>query len=219
MRLRLIGSLHKSLVFNRRRSVLARMLADQLAGNDSILDVGSGDGSLALELGTRLGDVKVTGIDVFVRPDTAIEITEFDGSTIPFDDNSVDAVTFVDVLHHTDDPAGLLAEAARVSRNCVVIKDHLQESLFDRLTLRFMDWIGNAPHGVVLPYNYASRKTWDSWFDAADLKNLALTKDVPLYPWPFSLLFGRSLHFIARLEPAESTLTATPALPPEPTPL
>ena len=27
-------------------------------------------------------------------------------------------------------------------------------------TLRFMDWIGNARHGVALPYNYWSAQEW-----------------------------------------------------------
>ncbi len=50
-------------------------------------------------------------------------------------------------------PARLLAEAKRVSRGGIVIKDHFREGVLADATLRFMDWVGNAQHGVVLPYN------------------------------------------------------------------
>ena len=36
----------------------------------------------------------------------------------------------------------------------IVLKDHTRNGLFSGSTLRFMDWVGNARHGVRLPYNY-----------------------------------------------------------------
>jgi len=105
------------------------------------------------------------------------------------------------VLHHTEDPFVLLSEAARVARQAVILKDHLSENLLDHATLRLMDWVGNAPHGVVLPYNYASRATWMDWFDKAGLDIASFETSVPLYPAPLSWIFGRKLHFVARLSP------------------
>jgi hypothetical protein len=64
----------------------------------------------------------------------------------------------------------LLKEAARVARKAVILKDHFSENGVDHMTLRFMDWVGNAPHGVVLPYNYASRAEWRSWYAEAGLE-------------------------------------------------
>jgi SAM-dependent methyltransferase len=133
-----------------------------------------------------------------------IPVTLFDGKVIPMEDNSVDVVTFVDVLHHTDDPQILISEASRVARKAVIIKDHLSENALDHATLRAMDWVGNAPHGVVLPYNYAPRKDWDNWFTNAGLKTDEFVTDIPLYPAPLSWVFGRKLHFIARLIPTAS---------------
>ncbi len=109
---------------------------------------------------------------------------------------------FVDVLHHAPDGQGitrLLSEACRVSRRFVLIKDHLSESRFDFKTLQFMDWVGNRPHGVVLPYNYQSRAQWDRYFSQAGLTVQSWDDRIPIYPFPFSALFGRRLHFVAML--------------------
>jgi hypothetical protein len=102
-------------------------------------------------------------------------------------------------LHHTSDVAVLLSEAARVSRQFVLLKDHLSENVFDHVTLRFMDWVGNRPHGVTLTYNYQSRAQWNAHFVAAGLQPATFETSIPLYPAPFSALVGRDLHFVAAL--------------------
>ena len=109
----------------------------------------------------------MSGIDVLVRPETKIPVQPFDGQRIPFADGAFDAVSFVDVLHHTDDPIVLLREAVRVAKTAVVIKDHLADGVLARPTLRFMDWVGNAGHGVVLPYNYWTQPQWSRAFARA----------------------------------------------------
>jgi uncharacterized protein YjbI with pentapeptide repeats len=106
----------------------------------------------------------------------------------------------VDVLHHTSDVSMLLREAARVSRTNVLLKDHLSENALDHATLRFMDWVGNRPHGVTLTYNYQSRAQWNAHFAACGLKIAAFTTELNLYPAPFSAVVGRNLHFVALLK-------------------
>ena len=105
---------------------------------------------------------------------------------------------FVDVLHHTTDPLTLILEAARVAR-VVIIKDHLREGLFAEETLKVMDWVGNTRHGVVLPYNYWDRLQWDAALRRTGGVVESWDQDLGLYPYPFNLLFDRSLHFVARL--------------------
>ncbi|MEJ8561878.1 class I SAM-dependent methyltransferase [Yoonia sp. GPGPB17] len=196
-----IGQAHEKLVFNRRVRVLVEQIGALLPPGSDMLDVGTGDGQIAKMIGARQDGTKVQGIDIMKRETIHIPVTLFDGTTIPMENNAVDVVTFVDVLHHTDDPQILISEAARVARKAVIIKDHLSETKLDHMTLRAMDWVGNAPHGVVLPYNYAPRRNWDGWFDKADLATDEFITDVPLYPAPLSWVFGRKLHFIARLTP------------------
>jgi hypothetical protein len=96
----------------------------------------------------------------------------------------------------------LLREAARVSNSLVLLKDHLGENFLDDATLRLMDWVGNRPHGVVLTYNYQSRKQWAEHFSNCGLTEVSWTTKVPLYPGPFSLVVGRGLHFVSLLKKA-----------------
>jgi SAM-dependent methyltransferase len=200
----LIESIHGGYVHQRRVRVLSNQLGKLLPQNARGLDVGCGDGLIAYLIMQKRPDVKIKGIDVIVRSRTYIPVEHFEGQSIPYQDGSFDAVIFADVLHHTDEPTALLQEAVRVSRKAIVIKDHIEQGLFARQTLRFMDWVGNARHGVSLPYNYWARQTWLEVFNALDLEVAAWRKDLPLYPWPLSSIFCRSLHFIVRLDKRET---------------
>ena len=197
----LIGRLHGRLVHRGRVRVLCDALSGLLPDQASVLDVGCGDGLLSGLIAGKRNDINVSGIDVLVRDNPAIPIKEFDGTTIPFPDKSFDIVMFVDVLHHTVDPTVLLKEAARVATKGIVIKDHLREGLLANTTLRFMDFIGNAPHGVALPYNYWTRKKWHQAFDNLGLTIKFWNSNLSLYPAPASWFFDRSLHFLACLCP------------------
>lgn len=197
----ILGKVHGVAVFDRRVRVLVEKLGALVPPNSRMVDVGTGDGQIALQIAQNASDVDVEGIDIMLRPETHIPVTVFDGITIPFEDKSADVVSFVDVLHHTPDPAALIREASRVARKAVIIKDHLSENRFDHMTLRLMDWVGNAPHGVVLPYNYAPKAQWMRWFEEAGLEVDEFETSIPLYPAPFNLIFGRKLHFVARLVP------------------
>lgn len=196
-----LGRVHERTVFNRRVAVLGAALGAHVPPGASILDVGTGDGQIAKRMADEAPNAIAWGMDVMARPSAHVPVTLYDGTSLRFGDNSFDVVSFVDVLHHTEDPERLLHEAARVARNAVILKDHLSRNALDHATLRLMDWVGNVPHGVVLPYNYAPLATWERWFDAAGLEVAAFTTEVPLYPFPASLIFGRRLHFVARLTP------------------
>jgi SAM-dependent methyltransferase len=194
-----IARWHHAFVFERRTRVLAEMLAAQIPQRASVLDIGCGDGTIGNLIAQLRPDISIQGVEYLVRPGCKIECSPFDGSSLPFPDASFDVCLFVDVLHHTKDPAILLCEAVRVSRSFVLLKDHLDENFLDDATLRFMDWVGNRPHGVVLTYNYQSRREWAEHFLKCGLAEESWTTQVLLYPQPFSLLVGRGLHFVSLL--------------------
>jgi hypothetical protein len=50
-----------------------------------------------------------------------------------------------------------------------VLKDHIKERGLAGLTLRFMDRVGNAHHGVVSPYNYWTKQQCREMFTAINL--------------------------------------------------
>jgi SAM-dependent methyltransferase len=145
-------------------------------------------------------DIVLRGIDVLVRDQPYIPIEAFDGRVIPYGNGSFDVVMFVDVLHHTEDPMVLLREATRTARKAIIIKDHTCNGFLAGQTLRFLDWVGNARHGVALPYNYWPQ---DKWFEAFTRLGLTIgvwRKALGLYPPPANWAFERSLHFIGRLD-------------------
>ena len=195
-----ISWLHESWIHARRIRVLARHFAELIPPRATVLDIGCGDGKLAASIQALRPDVEITGIDVLVRAGTAIPVQPFDGLTIPMATNSVETAILIDVLHHTDAPAQLLAEAARVATKQVVIKDHYRRGFAAYQTLKLMDGVGNARHGVAIPCNYLRADEWDDLFRATGLLRMECRERLGLYAPPLSWLFERSLHFIAALE-------------------
>jgi SAM-dependent methyltransferase len=179
--------------------VLSDSLAEIIPPNARVLDVGCGDGLLDYLIMQKRPDIDLHGNDVLVRDKTYIPVGRFDGQVIPYPNASFDVVMLVDVLHHTADPMILLREAARVADKALVIKDHTRNGFLAGPTLRFMDWLGNARHGVALPYNYWPQEKWFEAFATLGLTIGAWEKKLSLYPRPANWLFERSLHFIARL--------------------
>jgi len=192
--------IHGDYVLQRRVNRLAGLMAKLLPWEASVLDVGCGDGLVARAVMDQRPDVMVRGIDVLVREQTHIPVEPFNGREIPAESGSYDIVMFIDVLHHVENPLVLLTEAVRVARQGLLIKDHTKNGLLASPTLRFMDWVGNARHGVALPYNYWPRKKWHEAIESLGLAIAEWRSDLGLYPWPASWLFDRSLHFIARLD-------------------
>jgi SAM-dependent methyltransferase len=194
-----VEKIHERYVKSRRLTVLAKHFAELLPDEATVLDVGAGDGGLALAIMEHKPGLDFRGIDTLIRDEIHIPVDVFDGQTIPADDNSSDFVLFSDVLHHTEDPMIMLREAARVARRGVLIKDHLADGLFAQKTLRFMDEVGNRRFGVSLPYNYWRSQQWDSAFNELKLEKEDYRTRLGLYPFWANWCFGRGLHFIARL--------------------
>ncbi|MGH9511671.1 MAG: class I SAM-dependent methyltransferase [Terriglobales bacterium] len=195
-----LGRLHRTLIYDRRVSRLSELLSQVIPPECSLLDVGSGDGKLAWTIVKNRPDLSIEGIDVLIRNQPWIPVKPFDGRNLPYPDSSFDAVTLVDVLHHTLEPLALLREALRVSRRWLVVKDHVLQGLAAGLRLRLMDYAGNADHRVALPYNYISGKQWQDFQQMLKLRLIEKKTRLKLYPWPLDYTFGSGLHFVALYE-------------------
>ena len=196
----MVGQAHSRLVHQRRVKILRGWIDRYLpAAATSVLDVGSGDGLVLSRIVQSRPGLVAKGIDVLPRAHTHVPVTLFDGRRIPYDDESFDAVMMIDVLHHTDDPAVLLGEARRVARQCILIKDHLRDGWLAAERLKFMDYLGNARYGVALPCVYWTQREWSRAFADLGLAVQRWQTELGLYPWFADWVFGRSLHFVARL--------------------
>ncbi|MBX3175900.1 MAG: methyltransferase domain-containing protein [Candidatus Hydrogenedentes bacterium] len=194
-----LAKLHSRYVMSRRTMRLAEIFAKLLPKGSTVLDVGSGNGWLASKVLELRPDLRITGLDVFMWPERQILTLQFDGKTIPCDDESWDYCMASDVLHHTEAPVQLMLEMTRVSRYGVIVKDHIAHNKLDRLELTVMDWLGNRGHGVGLKYDYWSWDNWEKAFKSSGLREDALKLSLGLYSWPLTCLCDRRLHFVARL--------------------
>lgn len=105
----------------------AAYLEPHLAPGASLVDVGSGPGSITIDFARRLGVEHVLGIDgaetaVLVARESAeaagldVRFEQGDLYALPLADDSVDIAHAHQVLQHIGDPVGALREMARVVR-------------------------------------------------------------------------------------------------------
>lgn len=116
-------------------------LPHSFRGDESLLDVGCGNGRVARLLLERVAEVQA--IDVEESPEwrnaAGITFQVADGERLPFDDESFDLVHSKDSLHHMTDPERALAEYRRVLRPgglaLIVEANRYNPSLFLQMTL------------------------------------------------------------------------------------
>lgn len=188
------------MVHGGRAKVLALHLAEMLPRAGRVLDVGCGDGLVDCCILERRPDICLEGIDAFPREKTRIPVRPFDGNKIPDADRSFDAVMFIDVLHHAKNLPSLLREGVRVTRKSVLIKDHYSDGFGARAILRLMDLVGNIGHEFAWSGKYKSQQEWREIFQELNLSIVEHRTQLRLYPPPADWIFGRSYHFIVRLE-------------------
>ncbi len=194
-----IGTLHSKIVFQRRVHAIANSLNEYLPSG-LILDVGCGNGLISKILMDARSDVSIIGVDTLLRPIKFITVVQYNGTELPFESKTFSAVLLVDVLHHTPNPGQVLSECARVCQGRILVKDHFSETQFDQILLKFLDWVGNRHHGVELPYNYFSRKKWESMLMANRLRENSRIEKIPgLYPIFFQNILGEKIQFLSDL--------------------
>ncbi len=103
-----------------RRFLVSRVEAGP---GDTVLDVATGTGAVALELIRQKG-CAVVGLDQSPemlavarrRLPEAVELVEADADHLPFSDSTFEGLTFTYLFRYVDDPASTLRELARVVR-------------------------------------------------------------------------------------------------------
>jgi len=200
-------------VYRARLRELVRGIHPHLRTGDSVLDVGCGYGALGRALRDDPqcpADVSITGLERVKRGDEAIEVREYDGVTIPYEDNTFDVVILADVLHHEENPDRLIAECRRVCARLLIIKDHKIDGPLAQPRIAFMDWAANNPYGVPCLYRYHTHEQWKRLHQRHQLTVVEERTAMNLYPPGYNLIFGRRLQYLAVLAKA----TEPPATPP-----
>lgn len=108
-----------------RRFLVSRM---EVGPNETVLDVATGTGAVAIELARRSG-CRVVGLDqsdemlsegrnrvAAAGLADRIELVKGEAERLPFDDGSFDGLTFTYLLRYVNDPLATLEELARVVR-------------------------------------------------------------------------------------------------------
>lgn len=104
----------------------------QLMAVNSVLDVGTATGRGLQDLQNALPGIFICGIEPVAAllqqgraagQTSGISVVQGSGDTLPFPDESFDAVCEFATLHHVPDPNRVVGEMLRVSRRVVVIAD------------------------------------------------------------------------------------------------
>jgi ubiquinone/menaquinone biosynthesis C-methylase UbiE len=110
-------------------------------GDESLLDVGCGNGRVSRVLRTRVAGVDAIDVEASAewQDEPGLSFQVADGEQLPFEDGSFDLVHSKDSLHHMADPARALAEYRRVLRPggtaLIVEANRYNPSLFVQMTL------------------------------------------------------------------------------------
>jgi len=116
-------------------------LGYEFRGDESLLDVGCGDGRVSRVLRERVAEVQAVDVDVSTMWNDGPGLTfrVADGERLPFTDASFDLVHAKDSLHHMEDPARAIVEFRRVLKPggvaLVVEANRHNPSLFVQMTL------------------------------------------------------------------------------------
>jgi ubiquinone/menaquinone biosynthesis C-methylase UbiE len=127
----------------------------------------------------------------------------YDGAVLPFGNHAFDVVLCADMLHHTESPSGVLREACRVAKRCVIVKDHICDTLLDRAILTSMDWLGNTGTGVPLPFRFLSSRQWSELFVTLPYRETERIEGLQYWGWPIRSVLDRRFHFVAVLQRPE----------------
>jgi SAM-dependent methyltransferase len=127
-------------VMERRARQLIQQVGAWLPTEGPLLDLGSGTGHLSArlerELGLEVVTADVSDMHVVGRPPILIA----DG-ILPFEEGTYTAALLIFMLAYPNDPAGLLAEVARVTRGSIILMQTLHSNRFGYVRLRIREFI------------------------------------------------------------------------------
>jgi SAM-dependent methyltransferase len=189
-----------------------RLLLDALRNvQGDVVDIGCGAGNVVRAIAENRPDLRVHGVDVSAgalevarraAPDLDFQLAP--AESLPFQDESMSAVTMLDVLEHLHDPPAVLREIHRVLRPGglfhIVLPLEVQPWTFYRLVTR-LGWKAKLHHCGHIQL-----------FDAQRFEVMAAAEGIPVrgtqwsFHWLYSLVDIGYFSFLELRGPASTSV-------------
>ena len=183
----------------RRAKETAHRLLALLEHDESILDVGTGDGRIAGEVASRVSGTMVL-MDSADRRHIRLPFVTGRGQNLTFRDNSFDATLLVTVLHHTKNAQRLMQEVARVTRRAIIVQEDVYgHNILEDIAVYAIDVVGTIAGGWSKPERPRTIPEWELLFEKAGLR----TERKIFHQWTLGYPLLRAKSVIWVLEPAQ----------------
>ena len=135
----MLSSMFEAVMQRRARNLIEHVRA-WLPSDGRVLDLGSGTGHFSAQLERDLGleVIPADVSDIHIVGPTPVLITD---GALPFEDKSFSAALLLFMLAYPDDPARVLAEAARVTKGPIILVQSLHSSRFGYAWLRVREFL------------------------------------------------------------------------------
>jgi len=175
-----------------RAEKFTRLFENQIPERSRILDLGGGWGFYAEPLKQRGHEHLI--LDVVKPGYQKAPVVLYEGTKIPFPDQSFDVTLLVTMLHHVDDPESLFREVYRVTRKKVVVIEDLYHHAVGRLWTIGRDRLLNMEF-MSHPHQFRKHDEWLVFFQK---QKFAILDFKSAYTW---LSGFRILNGVYILEP------------------
>jgi ubiquinone/menaquinone biosynthesis C-methylase UbiE len=181
-----------------RSNAIATSVAPLLPASGNMLDFGCGNMYTSKEIANLVPNIKIMGVDVIedlnlnLNGNTNIQFKKYSGQSIPFADNSFDAVLAASSLHHTHSPEFYLDEFKRVVKpgGIIVLVEEMYINKLDFFWIAWQDYVLNKmKKGVPIPLQFRSRNHYVKEFEKRCWQVLIEKSLRPNFPYQHHYVF------------------------------
>lgn len=192
---------------------ICKILKNFKKKNNNILDIGSGPHAIIAKKILKLYGKKIKTIDCYDFYDKKY-IKEFNSKNKKIKIHNIkdlktikkkyDFALVLDVLHHIDlnnkSKINNLITLIFKKSKYLILKEHLQKNIFDKLLLIIMDIAGNIKDGVKSIPVYFDKKSFQKFIKSNNLQIIYFTSNIRYY-YKYIVYFNKTdLHFISVLK-------------------
>lgn len=169
-------------VLRARARRLSPHIFDAIHNCSTILDFGCGDMILTEFLKQKSPQRKFVGIDTLDSNLSSLPVLLYDGTRLPFETKSFDAIIVGFVLHHCQNISAVLEEIKRVAIKKIIILEEVYKCSFSKKLLHCHDF-GNRliSWKMNIPLNFLTHEDWIDTFKKLDL---SIKSTYRIYQYP-----------------------------------